>query len=38
MVVPVEYDSIEYKNGKIYASSRDGVVSVFTDRGYRVVE
>ena len=38
MVVPVEYDSIEYKNGKIYASSRDGVVSVYTDTGYRVVE
>ena len=37
MLVPVSYESIKLQDGKIVAT-RGGVVSVFTDRGYRVVE
>lgn len=37
MVVPVKCESIEVKNNRIHAT-RDGVLTVYTDRGYRVVE
>ena len=37
MLIPVTYESIKLQDGKIVAT-RGGVVSVFTDRGYRVVE
>ncbi len=37
MVVPVKCESIEVKNNRIH-STRDGVVTVYTDHGYRVVE
>ncbi len=37
MVVPVKCESIEVKNNRIHAT-RDGVVTVYTDKGYRVVE
>ena len=37
MLIPVSYESIKLQDGKIVAT-RGGVVSVFTDHGYRVVE
>ena len=37
MVVPVKCESIEVKNNRIHATC-DGVVTVYTDHGYRVVE
>ena len=37
MLIPVSYESIKLQDGKIVAT-RGGLVSVFTDRGYRVVE
>ena len=37
MVVPVKCENIEVKNNRIHAT-RDGVVTVYTDKGYRVVE
>ena len=37
MVVPVKCESIEVKNNRIHATC-DGVVTVYTDKGYRVVE
>ena len=37
MVVPVKCESIEVKDKRIHAT-RDGVVTVYTDHGYRVVE
>lgn len=37
MVVPVKCESIEVKDNRIHAT-RDGVVAVYTDHGYRVVE
>ena len=37
IVVPVKCESIEVKNNRIHAT-RDGVLTVYTDHGYRVVE
>ena len=37
MFVPVEFESIELKGDRLHAT-KEGVVSVFTDKGYRVVE
>lgn len=37
MVIPVKCESINVEEGKIIAL-KDGVVSIFNDRGYRVVE
>ena len=37
MVVPVNCESIEVKDGRIHATC-GGVVTVYTDHGYRVVE
>lgn len=37
MVVPVKCESIEVKDNRIHATC-DGVVTVYTDHGYRVVE
>lgn len=37
MVVPVKCENIEVKNNRIHVT-RDGVVTVYTDYGYRVVE
>jgi hypothetical protein len=33
----VEFESIELKGDRLHAT-KEGVVSVFTDKGYRVVE
>ena len=37
MVVPVKCENIEVKDNRIHATC-DGVLTVYTDRGYRVVE
>ena len=36
-VIPLEYESMEFKSGCLYARNKKGV-SKFTDHGYRVVE
>ncbi len=37
MVVPVEFESIKLKGNRFHAT-KNGMVSLFTDKGYRIVE